>query len=307
MVFVQGQTDRKLQKECTRMTDSADPIAPTLAELMVLRQVFSEDNTSEGLNQLATGLSIVFNARVECIPSGTSESAEKATSASFVEWVEIGGTSVMIRFLREMPLSEIHREHARLIIELAGRWFNTLAESARLKQQIGRSTHVDALTGLANTRYFKEALTRSVARAERSNQMFAVIHIDLIGFKQVNEQIGEEIGDELLFALSEQLKRLVRTDDFVARLGPDEFAVLLNNVGNQENVSRIVERFENCLATPPIPTKLWNGARIGIASFPLDGKDAEAIMRAAFVALRSTKSSDSPVHAYFSELPLDAQ
>jgi diguanylate cyclase (GGDEF)-like protein len=289
------------------MTNAADPEAPTLAELMILRQVFSEDSAPEGLNQLALGLSMVFNARVECIPSGTADNADNVIAGSFVEWTEIGGESVMIRFLRENPLSVIHREHVRLIIQLASKWFDSLEEKERLKQEIDRSTHIDALTGLANGRYFKEMLTRSVARSERSNQMLAVMHIDLIGFKRINEQLGEEIGDELLFALSEQLKRLVRTDDFVARLGPDEFAVLLNNVGSQENVSRIIERFENCLAPPPIPTTLWTGARIGIASFPLDGKDAETIMRAALVALKSTKNSEYSVHAYFNELPLDAQ
>lgn len=289
------------------MTNAADPEAPTLAELMILRQVFSEDSAPKALNQLALGLSMVFNARVECTPSGTADNADNVIEGSFEEWTEIGGESVMIRILRENPLPVSHREHIRLIIQLASKWFDSLEEKERLKQAIDRSTHIDALTGLANGRYFKEMLTRSVARSERSNQMLAVMHIDLIGFQRINEQLGEEIGDELLFALSEQLKRLVRTDDFVARLGPDEFAVLLNNVGSQENVSRIVERFENCLAPPPIPTALWNGARIGIASFPLDGNDAETIMRAALVALKSTKNSAYSVHAYFNELPLDAQ
>ncbi|MFZ9734302.1 MAG: diguanylate cyclase domain-containing protein [Burkholderiaceae bacterium] len=287
------------------MTNSTDSTTLAIAELRMLHQVFAQDTISEGLNALATGLSMFFGAHVEWAASEAMDQANDITSATQIEWVEIGGQMFGCRFVREEPLSAAQQRHARLIIDLATRWFNSLATIDHITRQLDKSAYIDPLTGLANHRYFKEALTRSIARSSRSNLMLAVLHIDLIGFKKINVHLGDDIGDELLFALAEQLKRLVRADDIVARIGPDEFLILLNQVGNQENVSRIVERFENCLATPPIPTHLWKGARIGIASYPLDAKDGDALMEAARLAMKSTKDSDHAVHAYFNELPVD--
>jgi diguanylate cyclase (GGDEF)-like protein len=287
------------------MTNSTDSQTLAIAELTMLRQVFAEDSISEGLKALATGLSMFFSAHVEWATAEAIDQASELSNATQIEWVEIGGQMLGCHFVREEPLSVAQRRHARLIIDIATRWFNSLATIDHITGQLEKSAYVDSLTGLANHRYFKEALTRSIARSSRSNLMLAVLHVDLIGFKQINMQLGDDIGDELLFSLAEQLKRLVRTDDIVARIGPDEFMILLNQVGNQENVSRIVERFENCFATPPIPTHLWKGARIGIASYPLDAQDTDALIQAARLAMESTKDSDHAAHAYFNELPID--
>lgn len=291
------------------MNQAADFTTPTsaIAEISILRSVFSEHSISDGLDQLAGGLGIFFQAHVQWAALGDTESTSQVSSGAQTEWLEIDGQPYSIIFLRDTPLTTAQRQHARSLIELSGRWFDALAEVNRLKTQVDNATHIDPLTRLANTRYFLETLRQSVARSERSNLMLAVLHIDLIGFKAINEALGDEIGDELLFSLSEQMRRLVRTDDLVARHGPDEFLILLNHVGNQDNVSRIVERFGNSLISAPIPTTLWKGARIGIALYPFDGDQAENLLEAARIAVLSTKEFQEAVHAYYHELPVDAR
>jgi diguanylate cyclase (GGDEF)-like protein len=278
-------------------------LTPSYAELNLLLRVVSEHGQEGGLDALCAGLSNLFHCQVRVAALDPDGQLESPPVGSQTEWLEVQGHSYGLFIIREQPLSPNEREHARILIDIAERWLNAVSEIKRLEDELGQTSRIDPLTRLANRRYFEESLRQSIARSARSGQMLACLHIDLIGFKKVNETLGEEIGDELLFSLSESMQRLVRADDVIGRIGADEFAVLLNNVGTPDNVAIIVDRFQSMLASPPIPTDLWRGARIGISIFPLDGQTDTALLDAAAVALNSTKSSQEAVHAYYHELP----
>ncbi len=278
-------------------------LTPSYAELNLLLRVVSEHGQEGGLDALCAGLSNLFHCQVRVAALDPDGQLESPPVGSQTEWLEVQGHSYGLFIIREQPLSPNEREHARILIDIAERWLNAVSEIKRLEDELNQTSRIDPLTRLANRRYFEESLRQSIARSARSGQMLACLHIDLIGFKKVNETLGEEIGDELLFSLSESMQRLVRADDVIGRIGADEFAVLLNNVGTPDNVAIIVDRFQSMLASPPIPTDLWRGARIGISIFPLDGQTDTALLDAAAVALNSTKSSQEAVHAYYHELP----
>jgi diguanylate cyclase (GGDEF)-like protein len=278
-------------------------LTPSHAELDLLLRVVSEHGQEGGLDALCVGLSNLFQCQVRVAVLDPDGQLESPPVGSQTEWLEVQGHSYGLFIIREQPLSPNEREHAHLLIDITERWLNAVSEIKRLEDELSQTSRTDPLTRLANRRYFEESLRQSIARSARAGQMLACMHIDLIGFKKVNETLGEEIGDELLFALSESMQRLVRADDVIGRIGADEFAVLLNNVGTPDNVAIIVDRFQSMLASPPIPTDLWRGARIGISIFPLDGQTDTALLDAAAVALNTTKYSQEAVHAYYHELP----
>ncbi|MFZ9723627.1 MAG: diguanylate cyclase domain-containing protein [Burkholderiaceae bacterium] len=279
------------------------PLTSAHVELDLLQKVVSEHGLEAGLESLCLGLSGLFHCQVRVAVLDPDGQLETPPAGSQTEWLEVQGHSYGLFIIRDQPLSPNEREHARILIDISERWLNAVSEIKRLEDELSQTSRVDPLTRLANRRYFEESLRQSIARSARSGQMLACMHIDLIGFKKVNETLGEDIGDEMLFALAESMQRLVRADDVIGRIGADEFAVLLNNVGTPDNVAIIVDRFQSMLSIPPIPTDLWKGARIGISIFPLDGQTEAGLLDSAAVALNSTKSSQEAVHAYYHELP----
>ncbi len=109
-----------------------------------------------------------------------------------------------------------------------------LQENARLKEQLREMenrAHHDVLTGLANRRYFIEGLKLRILRCQRYGNQTALLFLDVDGLKQVNDDYGHQAGDVLLAKLAEILKNNIRASDMVARIGGDEFAILLDNVG----------------------------------------------------------------------------
>jgi len=287
------------------MTFVNEPHTPAVAELGILRQVFSHDNIQQGVEELAHSLGVLFQSHISLSKGGDDPDYGNIPTGAQIEWLDVAGESVGFVFIREIPLSPAQRQHARLIIDMAGFWFDAVSELHRLQHELEQSAHQDALTHLPNSRNFSEVLSDAITRAQRHEHLIALLHIDLIGFKKINDALGDDIGDELLFALSERMKLSLHDNDLVARLGPDEFAVMLYDIGHPDNIAQIVERFENALADPPIPTTLWKGARIGIAIYPLDAENHNALLESAEKAVRSVKESTEAVHAYFSELPED--
>jgi diguanylate cyclase (GGDEF)-like protein len=283
----------------------SESLTPSHLELNLLQKVVSEHGLEAGLDSLCLGLSTLFHCQVRVAVIDPDGQLETPPAGSQTEWLEVQGHSYGLFVIRDEPLSPNERECARILIDISERWLNAVAEIKRLEDELSQTSRVDPLTRLANRRYFEESLRQSIAHSSRSGQMLACMHIDLIGFKKVNEALGDEIGDELLFALAESMQRLVRADDVVGRITADEFLVLLSNVTTPDQIADIVEQFQSVLSIPPIPTELWKGARIGISIFPLDGQTEANLITTAGIALQSIKLSQESVHAYYHELPED--
>ena len=154
----------------------------------------------------------------------------------------------------------------------------------------------DELTGLPNRRMLDEQLELALARARRGGLAVALLAIDLDRFKEVNDSLGHAIGDDLLVEAARRLRAGARDTDVVARIGGDEFVVLLADLDVQEasELARtVVERLHGVLADPVAigPVELKLEASIGVAVYPLDSRDAKGLLAAADAAMYAGKNA----------------
>ncbi|MFT4929940.1 MAG: diguanylate cyclase (GGDEF)-like protein, partial [Phenylobacterium sp.] len=151
-------------------------------------------------------------------------------------------------------------------------------ERKTLQQQLLTMAKYDSLTGLANRELFTSNLNSVVSKSKRRNVPFAVMFIDLDHFKTINDTLGHATGDELLVSVGGRLSSSVRDGDMVARLGGDEFAVLLEDIKDASNASRIAEKILVDLApVHQCGQHVINvSLSIGIATYPHCGKDCDS-------------------------------
>jgi diguanylate cyclase (GGDEF)-like protein len=184
---------------------------------------------------------------------------------------------------------------------LAGGGFVTtymdITERKRAEERIRAMALYDGLTGLPNRLNFTDHLEQAIERAQASGQHFALLFLDLDGFKQVNDRLGHDMGDELLVRVAVQLKNAVRETDVVARLGGDEFVVLLHDVESAhadipETVAAdIVGRLAVPFRLGIAGTEAHIGASIGIALYPGHGDNREDLLKAADDAMYAAKAA----------------
>jgi len=159
------------------------------------------------------------------------------------------------------------------------------------EQRIAQLAHFDVLTELPNRTLFYDRLDQAVARARRYKQMFAVLFMDLDGFKQVNDEFGHHIGDCLLKIVAERLTHNARDMDTVARVGGDEFVFILNNIDQTDNVVLVANKILESLSRPfnVKGNTCLIGCSIGISIFPDDTDDAETLVKKADDAMYIAK------------------
>ncbi|MEX2197913.1 MAG: EAL domain-containing protein [Burkholderiales bacterium] len=168
------------------------------------------------------------------------------------------------------------------------------AESQQLaaEQQLAQLAQYDALTGLPNRALFHDRLGQAIARAHRSERQIAVLFLDLDRFKEINDSFGHEAGDRVLIEAAERMRLHLREGDSVARLGGDEFTVILEDVGDAEQVRAVAQKLLRAFAEPfrIDGQDLFVTLSIGIALHPRDGADAESLLRHADTAMYQAKS-----------------
>jgi diguanylate cyclase (GGDEF)-like protein/PAS domain S-box-containing protein len=149
----------------------------------------------------------------------------------------------------------------------------------------------DALTGLPSLRLCKDRLDQSLAEARRNRQTSAVMFLDLDGFKGINDQHGHEFGDLVLKATADRIKAEIRETDTVARIGGDEFVIILSSLPETEIANRIAASVIEQIARPfdVKNTEVSISASIGISLYPQNGTTAEALIRSADKAMYEIK------------------
>jgi diguanylate cyclase (GGDEF)-like protein/PAS domain S-box-containing protein len=160
----------------------------------------------------------------------------------------------------------------------------------------------DPLTGLANRALFLDRLQLTMARQQRHSQLnFAVMFLDLDRFKAVNDNLGHASGDELLVRMAARLRACFRPEDTVARFGGDEFAILIEDVTNISDVTRIAERAQHDIRLPVEVNghEVFVSASIGIAFGTLDHTSAEQVLRDADYAMYQAKANGHARHEVF--------
>jgi diguanylate cyclase (GGDEF)-like protein len=160
-------------------------------------------------------------------------------------------------------------------------------ERQRVQRQLEHQAAFDPLTGLANRCTLEARLQQSIADARPHGQRLALLFVDLDRFKLVNDTPGHGSGDQLLRAMAQRLRGAVRECDTVARLGSDEFAVLLNDVRSAAEAGALAATVLQALGTPQTITgcELHPSASVGVGVFPEDGSDLGTLMRNAGTAM----------------------
>ena len=150
----------------------------------------------------------------------------------------------------------------------------------------------DPLTGLPNRALLLDRLTQTLARAEREQRPSAVLFLDLDRFKAINDSLGHAVGDELLRQAAERLRTAIRKEDTVARIGGDEFVILMAEIGDAENAAGIASKVLAALRVPFVieEHELSVSASCGIAISPADGTEAPVLLQRADTALYQCKA-----------------
>jgi diguanylate cyclase (GGDEF)-like protein/PAS domain S-box-containing protein len=160
----------------------------------------------------------------------------------------------------------------------------------------------DGLTGLPNRALFMDLLARSVARAKRHpDYLFAVLFLDLDRFKVINDGLGHLVGDQLLVGLARRLEQCLRPEDTVARLGGDEFTVLLEDIHDVNDATRVAERIHQALETPfqIADHEVFTSASIGIALSATGYDSPDQVLRDADTAMYRAKALGKARHEVF--------
>ncbi|TKC91221.1 EAL domain-containing protein [Trinickia terrae] len=171
----------------------------------------------------------------------------------------------------------------------------------QLNEQIVRMAKFDMLTDLPNRRTLAERIERAIAASRRSGRMFAVLFMDLDGFKTINDSLGHSTGDEVLVAFAQRLLHCVHGDDTVARLGGDEFVVLLDNLespaGARHVAETVLERMRKGAWGDGQPLQVTPS--IGIALFPQDGENVDSLLKHADAAMYEAKRGGRSTYRFF--------
>jgi diguanylate cyclase (GGDEF)-like protein/PAS domain S-box-containing protein len=165
-----------------------------------------------------------------------------------------------------------------------------VSERRRAEEQIEYQAYHDALTGLPNRLLFRDRLTVALAHAKRQVSTLAVMFLDLDRFKYINDTLGHSLGDELLKVIAARLRATLREEDTVARMGGDEFTVLLTDV-EAEDAAKIAQKLLDAVTYPTYVDghELFLTTSIGIAMYPNDGDSAEALLKNADSAMYRAK------------------
>jgi len=170
---------------------------------------------------------------------------------------------------------------------------NSLIE--QLEQEKARAFHLashDYLTGIPNRMLFVELALATLGRARRDDSLYALLFMDLNGFKQINDTLGHATGDLLLKAVAQRLRSSLREYDLVARLGGDEFVVLLSDIQYQSQVAEIADKLLKLIGSPYLHLgghDLVTSLSIGIALFPSDGENIDELLSKADSAMYEAK------------------
>jgi diguanylate cyclase (GGDEF)-like protein len=177
-------------------------------------------------------------------------------------------------------------------------------ERKQTEQHLTRLAHYDPLTDVPNRILFRDRLEHAIHLAERDNASFTLMFIDLNGFKQVNDNFGHDAGDAIIRICAERLNACLRRSDSVARMGGDEFTLLLQKIAINTDVAHIAEKV---IAAIELPAEINGhevvvGCSIGIAIYPQAGRDADTLLKHADMAMYKAKQEDGSSYRFFTEM-----
>lgn len=179
--------------------------------------------------------------------------------------------------------------------------FSDISLHKELQLSLQRLAYYDHLTGLPNRSLFRDRLDHAVATARRDGSSFALLFIDLDNFKHINDAFGHQVGDDVLSKIGKRLQDSLRESDTGSRLGGDEFATLLLNCGTETALTKVIGNLFSRLNGHVVveDREVFVTVSIGVARFPMDGEDADALLKVADIAMYRAKESGKERVCYY--------
>lgn len=177
-----------------------------------------------------------------------------------------------------------------------------ITERKQLRDQLEQMAQFDMLTGLPNRRMLLDQLGQLVALSMRNNQRFALLFIDLDGFKRINDSYGHEAGDRVLKTVAARLSACIRISDTAGRMGGDEFTVILSTLTHYEDAGQVAEKILEALQRPitlSSGVQEQVGSSIGISVFPEDAQDGDGLLATADDAMYEVKRSGKNAYRFY--------
>ncbi|GAB1255624.1 two-component system response regulator [Aurantivibrio plasticivorans] len=191
----------------------------------------------------------------------------------------------------------------RIDSQLLERTIRYAIERKVAESKLAKLAHYDALTGVPNRILFRDRIEHAIQFASRDKYSFTLMYLDLDGFKQVNDNYGHDVGDELIRSCAARIVSSVRKSDSVARMGGDEFTVLLEQSASSADIAHIAEKIISSLEAPHKihGFDIFIGCSIGIAVYPEAGNDVSSLLRNADKAMYQAKSIPASTYQFFTE------
>ena len=189
--------------------------------------------------------------------------------------------------LASVAIINRHGNEPRFLFQISD-----LSERKHYENKLIQLAHFDPLTGLKNRTKLNEDIDYLIQKSNRGSAPFALLFADLDNFKKINDSLGHEAGDLLLKTVARRLDRTLRREDSVARIGGDEFIILLHDVKKYEAVATVAEKLIQRISRPIRINqhKVHVGISFGIALYPTDGDDSQTLLRNADSALYDAKA-----------------
>lgn len=201
-------------------------------------------------------------------------------------------------------------ENDILMIQQAANLASIAIEHKRAEDTTWHQANYDTVTQMPNRRLFHDRLEQEIRKTLRKNQVLALLFIDLDRFKEVNDTLGHDVGDQLLVEAAQRINACVRDSDTVARIGGDEFTVILPQLDDINRVEQVAERIIETLATPFQlgDESVYISASLGITLYPNDAENVEGLLKNADQAMYVAKSNGRNGFSYFtSQMQIHAQ
>ncbi len=205
-----------------------------------------------------------------------------------------------------MALANCQNGYDDSIIKTISPIINSLAsitDANTVSTRLKKMAHHDSLTGLHNRAYFDEQLNQHFLQARKTSEFFALLSIDLDGFKEVNDSYGHQVGDKLLKIVAERIKSVSLNNELIARVGGDEFSILCTHVNSAHQVGYYANRLIKALSEfyKINSYRLIISASIGISCFPLAAKGKEKLIKAVDIALYRAKNNGKNQYQFYQE------
>jgi diguanylate cyclase (GGDEF)-like protein/PAS domain S-box-containing protein len=180
--------------------------------------------------------------------------------------------------------------------------FIDITDRKQAEQEIQQLAYFDTLTGLPNRTLLTDRIRQALARSERDTLQAAIIFLDLDLFKFINDTLGHSSGDLLLQIVAERIQGCIRRSDTVARIGGDEFVVVLNGIPDAEAASQLAQKILDTVRLPVdlAGQEVFSSCSIGIALHPVDGRDAETLLMNADAAMYQSKEQGRNTYQFYS-------